>query len=90
MRKINKTGLIVLAVIMFGMGGLVDRMLSKRNYDALRVTMILEFEAFIWDLEDDVNKNRMDSTVASYYLHNFRVIYEDLTYTPEQYIGWYE
>jgi len=90
MNKTSKTTLVILAMIIFGMGGLVDRMLSQRNYDALRVTMILEFEAFIWDLEQDVEENRIDSAVASYYIHNFGVIYDDLTYYPEQYLEWYE
>jgi len=90
MHKTSKTTLIIGAMIIFGLGGFVDRVLSDRNYDRLRMTMILEFEAFIWDLEEDVEQNRMDSLVASYYIHNFGVIYDDLTYYPEQYLEWYE
>jgi|TARA_R110001606_G_C14843197_1_gene586048 hypothetical protein len=90
MVKTSKTTLVVCAMLLLGLGGLVDRILSNRSYDALRVTMILEFEGFLWDLEDDVKKNRIDSVVAGYYIHNFGVIYDELTYAPEEYLEWYE
>ena len=88
--KINKTEAIAYAMMIFGAGGLAGNMLSDHNYVSLRVTMIQEMEGFIVDMKEDVNNGRIDSIPASYYLHNWEIIHDELTYTPDEYTEWYE
>ena len=88
--KINKTEAIAYAMMIFGAGGLAGNMLSDHNYVSLRVTMINEVPANISDMEWDVKQGKIDSSEAAYYLHNWSIIEEELTYNPEEYISWYE
>ena len=88
--KINKTEAIAYAMMIFGAGGLAGNMLSDHNYVSLRVTMIQEMEGFTSDMEWDVEQGKIDSSEAAYYIHNFEVIREQLTYTPDEYTEWYE
>ena len=88
--KINKTEAIAYAMMIFGAGGLAGNMLSDHNYVSLRVTMIQEMEGFIVDMKEDINNGRIDSIPASYYLHNWEIIHDELTYTPDEYTEWYE
>jgi|TARA_R110002124_G_scaffold201929_1_gene368449 hypothetical protein len=88
--KINKTEAIAYAMMIFGAGGLAGNMLSDHNYVSLRVTMINEVQANISDMEWDVKQGKIDSSEAAYYLHNWSIIEEQLTYTPDEYTEWYE
>ena len=92
--EISKSTLILASLIILAIGVFIGNKINKQNentkYDALRTTYILEMEGFIWDLQDDVVRGRMDSVVGSYYLHNFEVIYNDLIYYPEKYLEWYK
>tara|TARA_R110002074_G_scaffold1048_1_gene6329 strand:+ start:304 stop:573 length:270 start_codon:yes stop_codon:yes gene_type:complete len=88
--KINKTEAVACAMIVFGAGGLAGNMLSDHNYVALRQTMIQEVQGNISDMEWDVKQNKIDSSEAAYYLHNWSIIEEQLTYNPEEYTEWYE
>ena len=88
--KINKTEAIAYAMMIFGAGGVVGNMVSDHQYVSLRVTMIQEMEGFIVDMKEDINNGRIDSIPASYYLHNWEIIHDELTYTPDEYTEWYE
>jgi len=88
--KISKTEIIAGSMIVFGVGALAGNMLSDHNYVSLRQTMIQEMEGFTSDMEWDIEQGKIDSGEASYYLHNFEVIREQLTYTPDEYTEWYE
>ena len=88
--KISKTEIIAGSMIVFGVGALAGNMLSDHNYVSLRQTMIQEMEGFTSDMEWDIKQGKIDSGEASYYLHNFEVIHEQLIYTPDEYTEWYE
>ena len=88
--KISKSGAIACTMMIFGAGGLTGNMLSDHNYVSLRQTMIQEMEGFTSDMEWDIKQGELDSSQASYYLHNFEVIREQLMYTPDEYTEWYE
>ena len=88
--KISKTEIIAGSMIVFGVGALAGNMLSDHSYVSLRQTMIQEMEGFTSDMEWDIKQGKIDSGEASYYLHNFEVIREQLTYTPDEYTEWYE
>jgi len=88
--KISKTEIIAGSMIVFGVGALAGNMLSDHNYVSLRQTMIQEMEGFTSDMEWDIKQGKIDSGEASYYLHNFEVKHEQLTYTPDEYTEWYE
>ena len=88
--KINNESIIAYAMMIFGAGGLAGNMLSDHQYVALRVTMINEVQANISDMEWDVKQGKIDSSEAAYYLHNWSIVEEELTYNPEEYIEWYE
>ena len=88
--KISKSGAIACTMMIFGAGGLAGNMLSDHNYVSLRQTMIQEMEGFTSDMEWDVEQGKIDSSEAAYYIHNFEVIHEQLTYTPDEYTEWYE
>jgi hypothetical protein len=88
--KINKTEAIAYAMMIFGAGGVTGNMVSDNQYVSLRVTMIQEMEGFIVDMKEDINNGRIDSIPASYYLHNWEIIHDELTYTPDEYTEWYE
>lgn len=88
--KINKTEAIACTMMLLSVGALTGNMLSDHNYVSLRQTMIQEMEGFTSDMEWDIKQGELDSSQASYYLHNFEVIREQLTYTPDEYTEWYE
>ena len=88
--KINNEYIIAYCMMIFGAGGLTGNMLSDHQYVALRVSMINEIQANISDMEWDVKQGKIDSSEAAYYLHNWSIIEEQLTYTPEEYTEWYE
>tara|TARA_R100001244_G_C5071694_1_gene111551 strand:- start:169 stop:438 length:270 start_codon:yes stop_codon:yes gene_type:complete len=88
--KIRKSEAIACAMMLLGAGALTGNMLSDHQYVSLRQTMIQEMEGFTSDMEWDIKQGKIDSGEASYYLHNFEVIHEQLTYTPDEYTEWYE
>ena len=88
--KINKTEAIACTMMLLSVGTLTGNMLSDHNYVSLRQTMIQEMEGFTSDMEWDVEQGKIDSSEAAYYIHNFEVIHEQLTYTPNEYTEWYE
>ena len=88
--KINKTEAIACTMMLLSVGALTGNMLSDHNYVSLRVTMINEVQANISDMEWDVKQGKIDSSEAAYYLHNWSIIEEQLTYTPDEYTEWYE
>jgi len=88
--KIRKSEAIACAMMLLGAGALTGNMLSDHQYVSLRQTMIQEMEGFTSDMEWDIKQGKIDSGEASYYLHNFEVIREQLTYTPDEYTEWYE
>ena len=88
--KIDKTEAIACTIMLLSVGALTGNMLSDHNYVSLRQTMIQEMEGFTSDMEWDIKQGELDSSQASYYLHNFEVIREQLTYTPDEYTEWYE
>jgi len=88
--KIRKSEAIACAMMLLGAGALTGNMLSDHQYVSLRQTMIQEMEGFTSDMEWDIEQGKIDSGEASYYLHNFEVIREQLTYTPDEYTEWYE
>ena len=90
MIKTNKTELIAGAMIALGIGGMAGNMLSDQEYVALRKTTILEMEGFIFDMQEDIDNGAIDSVPGGYYIHNFSVIHEQLTYNPQEYTEWYE
>ena len=88
--KIRKSEAIACVMMLLGAGALTGNMLSDHQYVSLRQTMIQEMEGFTSDMEWDIKQGKIDSGEASYYLHNFEVIREQLTYTPDEYTEWYE
>lgn len=92
--QITKSKLILPSLILLSIGVFVGNKINKQNqknkYEVLRTTYVLEMEQFIWDLEQDVKEKRMDSLVAGYYIHNFKVIYHELTNSADNYIKSYE
>ena len=88
--KVSKVDIIAYSMIIFGAGGTVGGLLTDRQYVALRVTMINEVQANISDMEWDVKQGKIDSSEAAYYLHNWEIVEDQLTYTPEEYTEWYE
>ena len=86
----KKTNIIAGSMLMLGIGMFTGNQISNHQAEAYRATFVEEMEGFILDMEEDVWNFRIDSTTASYYLHNFRVIHEQLTTMPEQYTEWYE
>ena len=88
--KITKTEALAFGIMALGIGGVIGNMTSDHQYVALRVTMINEVQSNIVDMQEDVKNNKIDSTVASYYLHNWGIVEEELLYTPDQYTEWYE
>ena len=88
--KIRKSEAIACAMMLLGAGALTGNMLSDHQYVSLRQTMIQEMEGFTSDMEWDIKQGKIDSGEASYYLHNFEVIHDQLTTIPEQYTEWYE
>ena len=88
--KIRKSEAIACVMMLLGAGALTGNMLSDHQYVSLRQTMIQEMEGFTSDMEWDIEQGKIDSGEASYYLHNFEVIREQLTYTPDEYTEWYE
>ena len=88
--KVSKTDIIAYSMMIFGAGGVIGGLLTDRQYVALRVTMINEVQANISDMEWDVKQGKIDSSEAAYYLHNWSITEEQLTYTPDEYTEWYE
>jgi len=88
--KITKTEALALGIMTLGIGGVIGNMTSDHQYVALRMTMINEVQSNIVDMQEDVKNNKIDSAVASYYLHNWEIVEEELLYTPDQYTEWYE
>jgi hypothetical protein len=86
----NKENIIVGSMLVFSIGALTGNMLSDHQAERYRVTFVQEIEGFTSDMEWDVKDGVIDSSAASYYLHNFEVIHEQLTTMPEQYTEWYE
>ena len=90
MVKLDKTEILAFGIMVLGIGAMGGKMLTDRDYVALRVTMINEVQSNIVDMNEDVKNNVIDSTAASYYLHNWGIVEEQLTYTPDEYTEWYE
>jgi len=88
--KINNESIIAYAMMLLGAGGLAGNMLSDHQYVSLKQTIIQEMEGFTSDMEWDIEQGKLDSSAAAYYIHNFEVIHEQLTYTPDEYTEWYE
>ena len=88
--KITETETLMLGMMVLGIGAMSGKMLTDRDYVALRVTMINEVQSNIVDMKEDVNNGRIDSVAASYYLHNWGIVEEELLYTPDKYTEWYE
>ena len=90
MVKLDKTEILAFGIMVLGIGAMGGKMLTDRDYVALRVTMINEVQSNIVDMKEDVNNGRIDSVAASYYLHNWGIVEEELLYTPDKYTEWYE
>jgi len=90
MVKLDKSEILAFGIMVLGIGGVVGNMTSDHQYVALRVTMINEVQSNIVDMKEDVKNNVIDSAAASYYLHNWEIVEEQLLYTPDQYTEWYE
>tara|TARA_R110000737_G_scaffold335998_1_gene355173 strand:- start:269 stop:538 length:270 start_codon:yes stop_codon:yes gene_type:complete len=88
--KINKSEAVACAMMLLSAGALIGNMLSDHQYVSLRQTMIQEMEGFTSDMEWDIEQGKLDSSAGAYYIHNFGVIHEQLTYNPEEYTEWYE
>ena len=90
MVKLNKEEVVGGSMLILGVGMFFGVMLSDHNYVSLRVTMINEVQANISDMEWDVKQGKIDSGEAAYYLHNWEIVEDQLTYNPEEYTEWYE
>ena len=90
MVKLDKKEILAFGIMVLGIGAMGGKMLTDRDYIALRVTMINEVQSNIVDMKEDVKNNVIDSAAASYYLHNWEIVEEQLLYTPDQYTEWYE
>jgi len=86
----HKTNLIATAMLAFGLGGFTQSMLTTSTAEKIRESMVYEFKYFIYDMEEDVEDGLIDSSVANYYIHNFKVIKSELEWYPEKYVEWYE
>ena len=90
MTKIKNNEIVGFGIITLGVGMFLGMQMSNHQSEAYRNTFIQEMEGFTSDMEWDVKQGEIDSVAASYYIHNFEVIHEQLTTMPEQYTEWYE
>ena len=86
----NNVNLAIIMILTFALGSLTGQLSSDHNYIALRMTMIEEMQGFISDMEWDIKDGRLDSSTASYYIHNFNIIEKHMTDDCDDYISWYE
>ena len=78
MSKINNQEALGFGALILGIGMLGGVMMSNnQNYD-LKELVRRDITSFKLDMLEDVYNGVIDSTAASYYIHNFNVILEQL------------
>jgi len=78
MEKIDSTTILGFGAIILSTGMLVGMMMSnQQNYD-LKELVRRDITSFKLDMLEDVYNGVVDSTAASYYIHNFNVILDQL------------
>jgi len=78
MSKINNQEALGFGALILGVGMLGGVMMSNnQNYD-FKELVRRDITGFKYDMLEDVYNGVIDSTAASYYIHNFNVILEQL------------
>ena len=78
MSKINNQEALGFGALILGVGMLGGIMMSNnQNYD-FKELVRRDISGFKYDMLEDVYNGVIDSTAASYYIHNFNVILEQL------------
>jgi hypothetical protein len=78
MSRISNEEALGFGALVLGVGMLFGVMMSnKQNYD-LKELIRRDVSSFKHDMLEDVYNNRIDSVPASYYIHNFNVILQQL------------
>jgi len=78
MSKINNQEALGFGSLILGVGMLGGVMMSnQQNYD-LKELVRRDISSFKYDMLEDVYNGVIDSSAASYYIHNFNVILDQL------------
>jgi hypothetical protein len=78
MSKINNQEALGFGALILGVGMLGGVMMSnQQNYD-LKELVRRDISSFKYDMLEDVYNGVIDSSAASYYIHNFNVILDQL------------